>query len=117
MRKKAILFCAAILFASGSIFAQQASPDRQKFLQTWAEAKAVLENAQSNGQGPACSAEASQLHDSMLRIDQGAQKAIALARANNMSDPLNNALVDDYYKQGLYVFPPLIQLTRQDCGV
>ncbi|MBB5404448.1 hypothetical protein [Paraburkholderia youngii] len=124
-----LVACAVLVFLaneeiSGTIAASDqpdSSPQRVQFVRTWAQAKQVLHNAMAKKDSPACSADIDVLYKSMMKTADDVERAISVGKSTNMQDPQNNSMVSDLYVGGCNIrpplLPPLINMTKTDCGV
>lgn len=90
-------------------------------LRTWEQAKQILHSTRAKEDSPACSADIDVLYKSMMKTAHDVARAIDVAKPINMQDPQYNALVSDFYFGGSNILPPLlpplINMTKTDCGV
>jgi hypothetical protein len=100
---------------------QDFSPQRVQFIRAWAQAKQVLHNARAKEDSPACSADIDVLYKSMMKTAHDVERAIDVAKSTNMQNPQNNSVDNDFYFGGSNfippLLPPLINMTKTDCGI
>jgi hypothetical protein len=100
---------------------KDSSPQRVQVIRTWMQAKQVLHNARAKEDSPACSADIDVLYKSMMKTAHGVERAVDVAKSTNMQDPQYNSVVNDFYFGGSNtlppLLPPLINMTKTDCGV